>query len=97
MEFQIRESDLHTHLKARMLQRGVTKEEMEITLNEGFETDDAKEGTFGKGYVFPYNSEWEGKIFEEKEVNVYYKRVNNDIILLTVKARYGKFTRGDEQ
>lgn len=37
-----------------------------------------------------YNREWQGEVFEEKEVSVYYKLVHEDIMLLTVKARYGK-------
>ena len=54
-----------------MLQRGVTKEEVQRTLDEGWEADDAKVGTAGKVFVFPYNAEWEGKTFAEKEVTVY--------------------------
>ena len=40
--------------------------------------------------MFLYNRIWEGKLFEEKEVSVYYRLVNNRVSLLTVKARYGK-------
>ena len=38
-----------------MLQRGITKEEIEKTLVRGWNTDDAKSRTFGKVFVFPYN------------------------------------------
>jgi len=38
----------------------------------------------------PYNGTWEGDFFEEKEVTVYCKVVKEGIVLLTVKARYGK-------
>lgn len=39
-----------------------------------------------------------GKYFEEKEVWVYYKIVNNELVLLTVKARYGRnFPRGEKR
>lgn len=42
-------------------------------------------------YSYSYiNRMWEGELFEEKEVSVYYKLVNDTMILLTVKARYGK-------
>jgi hypothetical protein len=88
-------SDFHPHLKARMLQRGVTKEEVQRTLDEGWEADDAKVGTAGKVFAFPYNAEWEGKTFAEKEVTVYYKLAAGKVVLLTVKARYGKnFPKG---
>lgn len=87
---KISEADLHAHLKARMAQRGITREEIEKTLNEGWKAKDAKSGTIGKVYVFPYNRAWEGALFEEKEVTVYYKMVNQSIVMLTAKARYGK-------
>ncbi|MDI6735154.1 MAG: hypothetical protein QME42_03010 [bacterium] len=87
--------DLHPHIKARMLQRGVTKEEIETTLTKGWDTDDVKPNTFGKMFVFSYNGEWEGRFFEEKEVRVYYKFINGEFVLLSAKARYGKdFSRG---
>jgi len=84
------EEDLHPHLIARMLQRGVTREEIERTLNEGWEASDAKPGTLGKVLVFPYQAEWEGQFFEEREVTVYCKVVGETLMLLTAKARYGK-------
>jgi len=49
------EKDLHSHLKARMSQRGVTIQEIERVLNEGQEATDAKPGTLGKVFVFLYN------------------------------------------
>ena len=73
-----------------MEQRGVMKEEIEKALNEGWEAEDAKPRTFGKVFIFPYNDMWEGKFYEEKEVSVYYKIINNSVMLLTVKVRYGK-------
>ncbi|MBI5747024.1 MAG: DUF4258 domain-containing protein [Nitrospirae bacterium] len=93
----IKQSDIHHHLRARMQQRGVSKDEIEITINEGRIARDAKEGTIGKVYVFPNNAEWEGKYFEEKEVTVYYKHKDKKLILLTAKARYGRnFSKGGE-
>lgn len=78
-----------------MLQRGVTKEELQRTLDEGWEADDAKAGTAGKVFVFPYNADWEGKKFAEKEVTAYYKLAGGKFVLLTVKARYGRsFSKG---
>ena len=78
-----------------MVQRGVSLEEMQITLEKGWPALDAKKGTEGKIYVLPFNREWEGRYFEEKEVTVYYKFKAGELVLLTVKARYGKdFKRG---
>jgi len=90
MDFRISEADLHPHLRARMRQRGVTQEEIEQTLNEGWRATDAKLGTLGKTMVFPCEQEWEGRFYLEKEVTVYYRKADDDIILLTVKARYGR-------
>ncbi len=39
---RVEESDLHSHLKARMEQRGVTREEIERTVNDGWDAMDAR-------------------------------------------------------
>ncbi|MFQ5713662.1 MAG: DUF4258 domain-containing protein [Candidatus Scalinduaceae bacterium] len=91
----IDETDIHHHLKLRMLQRGISKEEIENTLSKGWFANDAKKGVKGKVFIFPYNNYWEGKYYEEKEVTVYYKVKGDKINFLTVKARYGKtFIKG---
>ena len=87
---QILEADLHPHLKARMYQRGITWQEIEQVLNEGWEAGDAKAGTSGKVLIFSYQAEWEGQFYAEKEVTVYYKVTEKRIVLLTAKARYGQ-------
>lgn len=92
---QVTESELHPHLRARMRQRGITREEVEQTLNKGWAASDAKPGTVGRALVFPYQAEWEGQFHQEKEVTVYYKVAGEGMALLTAKARYGKdFPRG---
>jgi len=69
--------------------------EVQRALNEGWEAIDAKPGTFGKVMVFPFNAEWEGRFHEQKEVTVYCKETDQGLVLLTVKARYGRgFPRG---
>jgi len=88
--------DIHPHLKSRMKQRGITLEEIQITLNYGLPAKNVKEGTYGKVYIFEYNSYWEGKYYEQKEVKVYYKFKDDKIIILTAIARYGKdFKKGE--
>lgn len=88
--FRVTQVDLHPHLRARMHQRGITREEIEQSLNEGREVTDAKPGTLGRVMVFPYEAEWEGQFYQEKEVTVYYKVTDEGLIVLTVKARYGQ-------
>ena len=84
------DSDLHPHLGARMRQRGITRSEIEDTLNHGWPAGDAKSGTFGRAFVFSYGGDWEGRHFDEKDVTVYDKLVDDNLVLLTAKARYGK-------
>ena len=96
MTIRITEADLHDHLTARMAQRGISKDELERAVNEGWAATDAKPGTIGKVWVFTYQDQWEGRWYEEKEVSVYYKGTEEGLVLLTVKARYGKdFPRGE--
>jgi hypothetical protein len=93
--FQISQSDVHAHLQARVAQRGVTLTEMQQVLDGRREATDCRPGTSGRVLVFSYQAEWEGRFYEEKEVTVYYKMKGEQIILLTVKARYGRgFARG---
>ncbi len=86
---KLRETDFHDHLVGRMRQRGVTREEIQRTLDEGWNACDAKAGTLGKVMVFVFDREWEGRHYREKEVTVYYKVVGNDLVVLPAKARYG--------
>jgi hypothetical protein len=57
MSIEIKEADIHPHLRARMQQRGITIKEIERTLNEGNEAPNVKPGTFGRVLVFTYNAE----------------------------------------
>lgn len=52
-KIELSEVDIHPHLRARMLQRGVTREEIEETLEKGRDAKDTKPGTYGKVLVFP--------------------------------------------
>ncbi|MEK7395585.1 MAG: hypothetical protein AAB116_01495 [Candidatus Poribacteria bacterium] len=40
--------------------------------------------------VYLYQDEWEGQFFEEKEVTVYYKIIDEYIVLLTVRQGMAK-------
>ena len=84
-------SDIHPHLRARMLQRGITKEEIEETLKKGKNATDAKPGTYGRVSLFSYNKYWEGKFYKQKEVTVCCKLMRDEMVILTVKARYGEY------
>ncbi len=87
MKIKLRDSDLHPHIIKRMQERGVTRKEIEETLEKGTGVDDARAGTLGKVYVFPYRKKWIGRLFEEKEVRVYYKYIRDKITLLSKLAK----------
>ncbi len=95
--FEITDADFHSHILERMHQRGVSKDEGRYVVNRGWEAEDAKPGTVGRTYVFPFGQEWEGRLYLEKEVTVYFKPRSGKSLLLTVKARYGSgFQRKDK-
>lgn len=73
MNIEINDSNFHEHIVRRMEQRGITKEEIKITLARGWNAGDATEGTKGKVYVFEYNAVWQSKTYPEKEVTVIIK------------------------
>jgi len=90
-KFELTDADLHPHLRKRMEQRGVTLPELEQVLNTGKEVASAKPGTYGRALIIPYDAHWEGQFYQEKEVTVYYKLIDDEtLILLTVLARYGR-------
>ncbi|MCD6599829.1 MAG: DUF4258 domain-containing protein [Dehalococcoidia bacterium] len=84
------DSNFHPHMRDRMLQRGITRREIEKVLSDGWKAGDSKQGTSGKVFVFSYEKDWEGVHFEEKEIRVYYNFVGGEFTLLTAMARYGK-------
>lgn len=78
-----------------MAQRGISLGEIERTLTEGWVASNAKAGTIGRTLVFEYGEEWEGTVYPEKEVTVYFKSSDEHVVILTAVARYGSgFPRG---
>jgi len=87
----ISSSDLHPHLLARMRQRGVTVEEMEETLNHGWEASDVKPGTIGKVMVFDYEAEWEGQFYQglTREILAFCARICLSVCPALIPAHPG--------
>ena len=42
-----------------------------------------------KVLAFRYDGEWLGRLYEEKEVTVYHKMSDEELVVLTAIARYG--------
>ena len=83
------------HFSGRMTRRGVTAVEVEQTFTEGWPCGDSRPGVDCRTLVFPFDGEWEGRRYEEKEVTVYFKYDGDELIWITSKARYGAgFPRG---
>lgn len=79
----------HSHLCRRMEQRGITEDEVREAVQRGWESSDAKPGTQGRTLVFAHEAHWEGTYYDEKEVTVYFKTDDGELVLLTAIARYG--------
>ncbi len=71
-------------------ERGVTEEEARQAASAGAPTA-AHSGRNARVKVFPFRSEWKGRSYEEKKVKVVFVEEGDDMILITVVARYGRF------
>jgi hypothetical protein len=77
----------HPHAKERMEERGTTEEEAEITIEQG-EKIPAKFGRTGFQCNFPFNSQWRGKYYATKQLEVYAIQKGNDWLVITVITKY---------
>ncbi|MFQ5903968.1 MAG: hypothetical protein ACE5JO_09780 [Candidatus Binatia bacterium] len=74
-----------------MVERGVSEEEMTITLEEqNFVAGHS--GRKVKEKVFSYDKTWLGERYPEKKVKVIYVEEDNSLVVLTVIASYGKWS-----
>ena len=75
---------IHPHAKERMLERGVKEEEV-VTRGEPFLAKFNRNG-FRRNFIF--NGLWRGRSFNVKQVEVITINENDDIIIITVVAKY---------
>lgn len=88
--------DFHEHIRKRLITRGISEAEVRSVLEHGWPGTDAQRSTGCRVLVFPFNADWEGRHYQEKQVTVYFKVVKDEVVLLTAKARYGSnFPRRD--
>ena len=67
----------------------------ERTLADGWPSAGAREGRLARTLVFPFAAEWQGRVFAEEEVTVYFKVADGETVVFTAIARYGAgFPRG---
>jgi hypothetical protein len=70
-----------------MAARGATEAEVIATVENG-EAFPAKFGRAGFRRNFEFNSQWRGRSFASKQLEVYAVREGNDWIVITVLTRY---------
>ncbi len=78
---------LHKHAQTRLLERGATKEEVIATVEKG-EVFSAKFGRTGFRRNFPYDGNWRGKSYVNKQIEAHAVQENNDWLVITVITRY---------
>ena len=77
----------HPHARERMEERGATEDEAAATVEYG-EQFPAKYGRKGFRRNFAFDAEWRGKLYGNKQVEVYAVREGKDWVVITVIARY---------
>lgn len=78
---------IHSHARARLLERGATEAEVTQTVENG-EQFPAKFGRTGFRLNFPCNALWRKKSYNTKQVEVYAVRENDDWIVVTVITKF---------
>jgi hypothetical protein len=78
---------LHLHARARLLERGVTEQEVINTVQKG-EQLPAKLGRTGFRRNFPFGGQWRDKVYLTKQIEVYAVREADEWLVITMIARY---------
>ena len=78
---------IHVHAKERMEERGINENEIIETIENG-ESFPVKFGRNGFRRNFIFNGLWRGKSYNIKQVEVITVNENDDIIVITVIAKY---------
>lgn len=78
---------LHPHATARLAERGVSQEEVVLTVQEG-ESVPAKFGRVKFRRHFQYERLWRGKTYATKQVEVIAVKESEHWVVITIIARY---------
>lgn len=70
-----------------MAERGATENEVKATVEHG-EKFSAKFGRTGFRRNFPFESEWRGRYYRTKQLEVYAVQEASDWLVITVITRY---------
>mgnify|MGYP001598496904 FL=1 len=78
---------IHPHAAERMEERGATGKEVIETVQEG-EPFQAKFGRIGFRRNFSFSSEWRGKVYGTKQLEIYGVKEKDGFLVLTVVTKY---------
>ncbi|MDY6806973.1 MAG: DUF4258 domain-containing protein [Cyanobacteriota bacterium] len=78
---------LHSHARARLIERGATETEAIATVENG-ETFPAQFGRLGFRRNFPFNAEWNGKFYSTKKVEVIAVKEGENWLVITVIVKF---------
>ena len=78
---------LHPHARERLSERGATEEEVRRTVESG-EQFPAKFGRSGFRKSFRFESTWQGRFYDTKEVEAIAVREHEDWLVITVVTSY---------
>ena len=79
--------NIHTHARERMASRGTNEAEVVAAVEEG-ESFPAKIGRTGSRRNFIFNSQWRGRFFDSKQIEVFAFRENYAWLVIAVFVRY---------
>ena len=77
----------HPHAIDRLAERGATEDEVRSVVKEG-EQFPAKFGRTGFRRNFQFDSEWHGRYYKTKQVEVYAVKEDESWLVITVITRY---------
>ncbi len=79
------------HALSRMPQRGATEVEVTTVLERG-QAIAARGNRRERELVFPHSKEWAERLYDEKKVKVVYIEEEDEIVVVTVLAYYGRWS-----
>lgn len=77
----------HPHATERMAERGATQAEAAATVEQG-ERFPARFGRIGFRRNFAFESQWRGRYFRTKQIEVYAVEEDANWLIITVITRY---------
>lgn len=78
---------IHPHAQDRMRERGANEAEVIATIETG-ERFPAKFGRTGFRRTFPFNGLWTGKIYQQKQIEVFAVEEKDAWLAITIIVKY---------